>query len=269
MQKTMVQVEAVQEELRTTRQVRHGLDVLQAVARQERFPCGRALQRVLGQRLLERLKATPARPSTRGKGVVGRAAQEQVAVSFDVPFTRAGLDELVAMRGLSYSPREGRRVGRPVRVVEFSSAALLLRSLELWESADVQHLMCRQFTRLDKTRPARPLLERFTDEDGSQHYILQRNETTGEVLVAARESETYDVRRQAYKHPLVQKSVPHGSLPGLSERCPCSLSWRESLSSCAMEWEGPDACGTVSLTLPCCTFEQLPADVAALVQCVV
>lgn len=125
--------------------------------------------------------------------------------------------------------------------------------------------MCRRFTRNDLSKPARPLIERFADEDGCLFYVLSRETATGHAVVAVRESETYDVRRQVFKHPLQQKSVPLSSLPGLSVGCPCFLSWRESSSSCAMEWEGVDACGSVSLSLPCCTFEHLPGDVAALV----
>lgn len=267
--RTIAQVEAIEEELVRSRRVRLGVDVLQAVARQELYPCGRALQRVLGQRLLERLKSTPARPSVRGHGVQGRAAQEQVAITFDVPFTRTGLDEFVSMQRLSYSPREGRRVTRPVRAVHFSGAVALLRALDLLGSGDPLLLLCRTFTRVDQSKPARPLIERFVDEDGSLFYILSRDVASGQVVVAVRESETYDVRRQAFKDPLVQKSVSLSSLPGLSEGCPCFLSWRESISSSAMEWEGADACGSVSLSLPCCTFEHLPADVAALVSAMV
>lgn len=134
--KTAVHVEAIQEELHRSRRSRLGLDVLHAVARQDQYPCGRALQRVLGQRLLKRLKATPARPSARGHGVQGRAAQEQVAISFDVPFTRTGIDELVSTKALTYTRREGRRPARPVRTVHFSGAVALLRALDLLGSVD-------------------------------------------------------------------------------------------------------------------------------------
>lgn len=264
--KTAAKVEALEEEVRITRNIRRGFDVLQAVAQQQQYPCGRALQRVLGQRLLERLKSTPTRPASRGPSVSGRAGQEQVAITFDVPFTRSGLDELVAMCGLSYAPRVGRRTARPVRAVHFAGPVALLQALELMAVADSQQLLCRRFTRLDQSKPARPLLERILDEDGSVFYVIDRNIDTGDVIVAVRESETYDVRRQAFKHPLERKTVPIGSLPGLSTVCPCFLSWRESVSSAGMEWEGVNACGSVSLSVPCCTFEQLPADVAALAQ---
>lgn len=267
--KTVAQVEAIEVELQKSRRIRLGLDVLQAVARDEQYPCGRALQRVLGQRLLERLKATPARPAARGHAVHGRACHEQVAISFDVPFTRTGLDELVSMQGLTYTPREGRRQARPVRSVHFAGAGALLRALDLVASIEPQQLMCRRFTRADQSKAARPLIERFADEDGSLYYVVSRDAAAGQVVVAVRQSETYDVRRQAFKHPLVQKCVALSSLPGLDEVCPCFLSWRESLSSSAMEWEGADACGSVSLSLPCCTFEHLPADVADLVSSMV
>lgn len=263
---TAAQVEAMQEELRLTRHVRLGLDALQEVARGDRFPCGGALQRVLAQRTIERLKCTPARPRSRVHRSAGRGDLEQVAITFDVIFTRAGLDELVSMTGLKYSPRAGRRIARPVRVVQFPGATAFLRAVGLWEPSGAQNLMCRRFTRLEKTMPARPLLERFCTEDGEVNYILSRNASTGQVLVAVRESETYDVRRRAFKHPLVQKLVGHDSLPGLSETWPCFFFWRESTASAAMEWEGVDACGSMSVSLPCCTFEDLPADVAALVQ---
>lgn len=234
--RTTARVEALQEELRLTRHVRHGLDVLQAVARQEQYPCGRALQRVLAQRLLESLKSTPGRPATRG-----RSTSSQYTISFDIPVTRTGLDELVAMRGISYSPRVGRRLARPSRVVQFSGAVAILRALDLWAAVDPQLLMCRRFTRLDKSKPARPLLESFSDGDGTLYFVLERHPATDKVVVSVREPETYDVRRQAFKDPLQRKRVSRSALTGLSEFCPCFLSWRESSSNSALEWEGADA----------------------------
>lgn len=248
-----------------SRRTMNGIELLRAVAQQEQYPAGRALHRVLGQRVIERLHATPTRPSARGSPVARRGFQEQVSVSFDMPFTRQGLDELVALCSMSYTPRSGRRLIHPIRQVHFAGDGALLQALALPVRMAADSLRCRQITRLDKSKPTRPLIERYADDDGSFFNILRTLPASYEVVVAVRESEMYDARRQSYRHPLLQMHVPRRTLPGLSEFCPSFLSWRESTASAALEWEGADACRTVSLCLPCCTFEERPSDLRALV----
>lgn len=254
--------EAVEDQLRVSRQLLHGFGVLRAVALQEEFPLGRALRRVLAMRLVERLKACPARPPAGDRAVSGRARQEQTAVSLDVPFPRAGVDELVAMLSLSVTPRAGRKTARPSRVVHFPGAAALLGALGLPVAADY---MCRVFKRKDGSRPARPLLERVTSDEGTQFYIIGRDEASDDVSVAVRESESFHVRRRAFVHGLNEKVVSRDSLPAVPARCPAFIAWQESIVSASFdEWEGGDACGTVTLSVPCCSLEVLPGDVADL-----
>lgn len=253
---------AVEDQLQLSRQVLHGFEVLRAVAKQEEFPLGRALRRVLAMRLVERLKACPARPPAGDRAVTGRARQEQTAVSLDVSFPRAGIDELVAMLSLTYTPRTGRRTGRASRAVHFSGAAGLLAALGL---PVVAEYMCRVFQRKDGSRPARPLLERVTSDVGTQFYIIKRDEASGDVTVSVRESESYHVRRRAFVHGLKEAVVSRDRLPTLPALCPAFISWQESIVSASIEeWEGGGACGTVTLSVPCCSLEVLPGDVADL-----
>lgn len=254
----------VREEFRGSRQALHGLDVLRAVARQEEFVLGRALQKVLANRLLDRLKLCPARAPPGNRPLAGRARQEQTAIVLDVLFPRSGIDELRAMLSLAYTARTaGRRSTLPVWTLHFSSASALLRALEV---PVVMENMCRQFKRADGSAPARTLLERVTSEDGRKFYIVSRVLDSGGAMVASRESEQYHVRRRAYVHDLVESMVTREEVPAIPVLCPCFISWRETIVSSSMDtWEGGAACGSVTVSIPCCTMEVLPLDVHALV----
>lgn len=255
--------DAVEEKLLGARQVAQGFDVLRAVALQREYALGRALQRVLAMRLFERIKTCPTRPPAGDRMVAGRARQEQSAIVVEVPFLRSGVDELVSMLTLKYEHRTGRRTARPARLVRFSGAAGVLAALGV---PVVQENMCRRFQRKDGSAPARPLIERLTDDDGSVFYVTGRDEGTGDVLVFVRESEAYHVRRRGYVHRLQEKRIARDSIPGLPEQSPAFISWRESTVSASIdEWEGAEACGTVTVSLPCCTMELLPSDVADVV----
>lgn len=254
--------EAIEDKMRATRQVTEGIDVLRAVARQQEFSLGRALQRVLSMRLFERIRACPARPPVGNRLVAGRARQEQTAIIVDVPFTRSGVDELVTMLCLTYDTRSGRRTARPMRTVHFDGASGVLSALGI---PVVPDNTCRQFLRKDGSAPARPLIERFADDDGRLLYVTGRDGDSGDVFVSVRESEEYHVRRRCFLHGLKEQRVTRDELPTLPARSPAFISWRESAVSASFEeWEGADACGTVTLSVPCCTLEVLPPDVADL-----
>lgn len=256
--------DAVEDKLRVTRQVTQGLDVLRAVARQEQYSLGRALQRVLAMRLFERIRACPARPPAGDRVVAGRARQEQVAIVVDVPFVRSGVDELVSMLSLAYDSRTGRRTSRPSRTVHFDGAAGVLAALDV---PVVQENLCRQFLRKDGSAPARPLIERLEDDGGALYYVVGRDEDAGDVVVWVRQSEAYHVRRRSFVHSLEEKRLPRHAVPGLPEQSPAFLSWRESIVSASIDdWEGSEACGIVTVSVPCCTMEVLPSDMVDVVK---
>lgn len=255
--------DAVEDKLRATGLANQGLDVLRAVAHQQEYALGRALQKVLAMRLLERIRACPSRPPAGNRVVTGRARQEQTAIVLDVPFPRSGVDDLTSMLSLAYERRSGRRTTRPTRVVQFEGASGVLSALGI---PVVQSNMCRQFLRKDGSAPARALVERLADDGGRLFYVKARHKDSDDVLVCVRESEAYHVRRRCFVHQLVEKRVSRDALPELPDDCPAFLSWRESPVSASIdEWDGPDACGVVTLSLPCCTMEVLPSDVADLV----
>lgn len=254
---------AVQADVRGSRQAMLGLDVLRAVARQQEFLLGRSLKKVLANRLLNRLKECPARAPSGSRSLTGRARQEKAAIVLDVLFPRKRLDELVSMLSATYTPRAAsRRSARPLWTVIFSNAAAMLRALGL--SVGMEN-MCREFRRADGSTPARPLLESIVNEDGRRVFVLCRKADERHVLIAARETEQYHVRRRAYVHDLKERSVPRDELEALASSCPSFLSWRETTVSASIDaWEGGDACGLVTLSIPCCTMEVLPPDVRAL-----
>lgn len=259
-----IRTDAVEEKLLGARLVTQGFEVLRTVAQQREYALGRALQRVLAMRLFERIKTCPARPPAGDRVVAGRARQEQTAIVVDVPFLRSGADELVSMLSLAYESRSGRRTARPARVVRFDGAAGVLAALGVPVE---QENMCRQFQRKDGSAPARPLIERLTDDDGSVFYVTGRDDVTGDLLVCVRESEAYHVRRRGFVHGLQEMRIARDSLPGLPEQSPAFISWRESTVSASIdEWDGAEACGTVTVSLPCCTMEVLPSDLADVVK---
>lgn len=254
---------AVQADVRGSRQAMLGLDVLRAVARQQEFLLGRSLKKVLANRLLNRLKACPARAPSGSRSLTGRARQEEAAIVLDFLFPRKGLDELVSILSATYTPRAaGRRSARPLWTVIFSNAAAMLRALSL--SVGMEN-MCREFRRADGSTPARPLLESIVNEDGRRVFVLCREADERHVLIASRDTEQYHVRRRAYVHDLKERSVPRDELEALASSCPSFLSWRETTVSASIDaWEGGDACGLVTRSIPSCTMEVLPPDVRAL-----
>lgn len=256
--------EAVEDNLRSGRVLTQGLEVLRTVARQQEYFLGRALQRVLAMRLVERPRACSARPPVGDRAVAGRARQEQTAIVLEVPFTRSGLDELVAMLSLTHTHVPGRRTARASRMVQFHGAAEVLSALSV---PVVPENMCRQFSRKDGSAPARLLVERRVSESCSMIYITGRDAETGDLLVNVRESETYHVRRRCFVHSLKEKRVPKSALAVAPAQSPAFIAWRESAVSASLDgWEDGDACGAVTLSLPCCTMEVLPADVADMVK---
>lgn len=255
---------AIEDGLRATSHLTRGLEVLRAVARQQEFSLGRALKRVLAMRLLERIKACPARPPAGNRMLGGRARQEQTAVVLDISFPRSGVDELVSMLSLKYNSRTGRRTARPTRTVQFDGAAQVLSALGI---PAVEDNLCRTFLRKDGSAPARPLVERLADDGGSLFYVTGRDPDTGDLFVSVRESETCNVRRRCFIHALKEKRVARDALPEVPAQSPAFISWRESAVSASLDaWEGADACGTVTLSVPCCAMEVLPSDVAELVK---
>lgn len=97
-------LEAFHGQLSISRRVMTGLSTLRAVLEQEQFPLGPVLLRLITTSMMSRLKSRP-RPATRGFKPRKRAQQKQRSMSFDVTFTRGGLDELVNLRSLAYNPR--------------------------------------------------------------------------------------------------------------------------------------------------------------------
>lgn len=155
---------SVQAEFRASQEALHGLNDLRSVARPEEFALGRAIQRVLANRLLDRLKVCPAWAPACSRPVTGRARQEKTAIILAVLFPRSGMDELMTMLSLSYTPRAtGRLPNRPLLSLHFPSASALLRALGV---PMVLENMCRQFKRAGGSAPARVLLERVANDNG-------------------------------------------------------------------------------------------------------
>lgn len=131
--------------------------MLRAVARQEEFTLGLALQRVLANRLMDRLKVTTDRTPAGNRPIAGRARQEQTAIAIHVLFPRSSMDELMKMLSASYMARmPGRRPTSPRMTLHFPSASALLLALG---APAVMDNMSRLFKRVDWCAPARTLLE--------------------------------------------------------------------------------------------------------------
>lgn len=242
-----------------------GLRALQEVAMQEQYPLGRSLQRRLTTRVVERLKPPP--PSGLNTARDSQSQQEtrtRVTLSFDVDTDLRSLDELVELQGLAYAiPGTGRRE-KSSRVVKFTSATALLQALGM--SAPLRAwCTSRQFTRpRDGSAPARVLLERFEDNEGSLWYILQR-QPDGRVQVASRSTEEYEPVRRSYKYALQRSTVRSGDLDDMPSECPAFLRWRPSTAAGILSHEGAVACGRLTLSLPCCVVELFAQDVVDLV----
>lgn len=248
-------IKVIQERLAASRSALHGIDVLRSVAVQERFRLGKTLQLILATKLEQRLKTCPPAVASRGTGTSARASRQQTSIGIDVPFTRCGMDEFATMQELTYVPVVTKRGGRSVRLLHFMDSDGLLASLGFSDPMRKEY-GCRQFKRnRDGSRPSRVLVESHIDEQGSVWYILHRDRARDEVRVVARESEEYSVRLRNYVHELERRVVPFSAVPALPELCPSSISWRELSPSTFFAREGAEACGMVTVTLPCCVIE--------------
>jgi len=261
-----VSVEGMREELDTSRSAMNGIDALRAVARQEQYRMGRSLQACLRTRVLERLKACPPAATRGGRsGGRGAAVAERVAVKFEVDATRGALDELVQMLSLGYEPSTGRRSTRPTRKVCFTSPQDLLAACGVAPEV-LLDVTIRSFVRRgNQSTPARVLIERHVDDEGTVWYVLSRDEAAETAEVAVRERETWSERRRAYAYPLKKETVAIGDVNGLPSRSPTTLVWRASAACGVAGVEGADAAGRVCLTLPACVIEELDDQLTALV----
>lgn len=140
----------------------------------------------------------------------------------------------------------------------------MLRALDL--SLGMENT-CRESRRADGSTPARPLLESIVNGNGRWVLVLCRGAGGRHVRIASRVVEQYHVRRRAYVQDLGEMSVPRDELDALASSCPSFLSWREATVSASIDLlECGDACGLVTLSIPCCTMEVLPPDVRALAE---
>lgn len=198
----------------------NGIRALQQVAVQEQYPLGRALQRRLSTRLIERLKIPPPSGLNRSRdGASQRESRAKVVLKLDADADRRSMDELVEMLSLSFTlPGPGRRE-QASRHVQFSSATRLLDALGLSEDLR-QWAMVRSFTRVsDGSTPVRVIAERFDDDDGTSWFIFQR-QANGDVRVARRETEEFDPQRRRFVYALRNTTISSVELPGLPAMCP-------------------------------------------------
>lgn len=244
----------------------NGIRALQQVAVQEQYPLGRALQRRLSTRLIERLKIPPPSGLNRSRdGASQRESRAKVVLKLDADADRRSMDELVEMLSLSFTlPGPGRRE-QASRHVQFSSATRLLDALGLSEDLR-QWAMVRSFTRIsDGSTPVRVIAERFDDDDGTSWFIFQR-QANGDVRVACRETEEFDPQRRRFVYALRNITISSVELPGLPAMCPAYLRWRPSTAAALMIQDNGLACGRVSLSLPCCVIELGSEEVLRVLQ---
>lgn len=233
----------------------NGIRALQQAAQQESFPLGRALQRRLSTRLIERLKMLPPSGLNRSRdGASQRESRSKVVLKLDADADRRSMDELVGMLSLSYTLPGPSKRDKASRLVEFSSVSLLIDALGLSGNLRLW-AMARSFTRAsDGSTPARVIAERFDDDNGTTWFILERREN-GEVYVASRQTEEFNPQRRRFVHALELKTVSSAELPGLPTSFPAFLRWRPSTAAALMGGEEGLICGRVSLSLPCCVVE--------------
>lgn len=259
-------VEQSQAAIASSRLSLNGIRALQRVAAQEQYPLGRALQRRLSTRLIERLKVPPPSGLNRSRdGASQRESRAKVVLKLDADADRRSMEELVEMLSLSFTlPGTGRRE-QASRLVQFSSASLLLDALGLSENLRLW-AMARTFTRVsDGSKPVRIIAERFDDDDGTPWFILQRQQN-GDVRVASRQTEEFNPQRRRFVHALRSTTISAVELPGLPAMCPAFLRWRPSAAAALMCQEEGLSCGRVSLSLPCCVVELGTEEVLRVLQ---
>ncbi|OSX77338.1 hypothetical protein BU14_0125s0045 [Porphyra umbilicalis] len=260
---------ACKEQLAASRLSLNGIRALQAVAQQEHYPLGRALQRWLSCRLVERLKMCPPSELNKARGSASQAeSRTKVTLTIDMVTDKGALDELVQMQSLAYDVPATSSRGKALRTVQFHSPDLLLQALGM--AAPLRNwCLSRRFARKDGSTPARVLLEWLCDDQGSTWYVLRRHPTGELVDVAVREDEVFDPLCHAYAHPLVRKTIPVASLLRLMPACPASLRWCPAGVTGILAFDERHTCGKLTLTLPCCVVELATNEVLGLVEAAV
>lgn len=248
-------LEASQRVVESSRTSLNGLRALQEVARQEQYPLGRALQRRLSTRFIERLKPPPPSGLNRSRdGASQRENRAKVVLAFEADADRRSMDELVAMLSLSYTVPGISRRERAARLIEFPTPASLVAALGLSDNLR-SWAMARSFTRpSDGSTPSRVVVERYDDDEGSSWFILNRL-GNGDLRVASRLTEEFNPQQRRFVHPLKRATVPRVDLPGCPETCPAFLRWRPSPAAFMVGYEEGLTCGRVTLSLPCCVVE--------------
>jgi len=243
----------------------NGIRALQAAAQQEQYPLGRALQRWLSTRLVERLKTCPKLGLNSARiGINQAKSRARRTLTVDVVADRGALDEFVMMRCLSYDVRATSSRGKANRTVQFLSAAHLLEALGMAPPLR-KWCLARQFSRRDGSTPARVLVEWLCDNDGTVRYVLERHHTTGTVEIAVRASEVFDPLHHKFEHPLERKTVPSQMFPGLAPAGNSTLQWRPSGVSSMLDYEERFLCGRLTLSIPCCEVELASSEVVPVV----
>jgi len=258
-------VAACHEQMSASRLSLNGIRALQAAAQQEQYPLGRALQRWLSTRLVERLKTCPKSGLNTARGGVSQAeSRARMTLTVDMVADRGALDELVMMRSLPYDVRATSSRGKANRTVQFLSAAHLLEALGMAPPLR-KWCLARQFSHRDGSTPARVLVEWLCDNDGTVRYVLERLHTTGTVEIAVRASEVFDPLQHKLEHPLERKTAPSQMLPGLAPAGNSTLQLRPSGVSSMLDHEERFLCGRLTLSIPCCEVELASSEVVSVV----
>jgi len=179
------------EQLAALRLSLSGIRALQAIAQHDHYPLGRALQRWLSCRLVERLKMRTLSELNKARGSASQAeSRTNVTLTIDMVTNKGALEELFPMQSLAYDVSSTSSRGKALRTEQFLSPDDLPQALGL---AAPLRKWCffRRFARKDGSTPTRVLFEWLCDYQGGKWYVL-RSHRTGELVdVAVREDEVF------------------------------------------------------------------------------
>jgi len=260
---------ACKEQLAASRLSLNGMRALQAVAQQENYPLGRALQRWLSFRLVELLKMCPPSELNKARESASQAeSRTEVTRTIDMVTDKGALDELFQMQSLACDVPATSSREKALRTVQFHSPDLLLQALGM-AAPLFNWCLSRRFARKDGFTPSRVLLEWLCDDQGGTWYVLRRHPTGELVDVAVREDDVFDPLFHAYAHRHVRKTILVASLLRLMPACPALLLWCPAGVTGILAFDDRHTCGKLTLTLPCCVVELATNEVLGLVEAAV
>jgi len=228
------------------------LQWLHALARFDSLMAGRSLEAVVRSRLLERVQSRPSFRTWRTRNTN--------ELRLEVDSSRGAFDHMVKLP----NPQVTIRAPGSSRVslaVSFDHLRAFLAAIELPLHMH-QSVPVGTFRKKGHDVVSRVIVEQWLSPSGGKAYILERSDTTGQVVVAMRSTGDFESNGMSFKHPLQRRELPASSYLAMS--VPGTTSILSSSSGVSMSCEESPMLmsGKLIVSLPTAVHEGEARDLA-------